>query len=328
MKTQRLLELDALRGLAALMVTFAHFHVGSQFMETVGFYGQFGVQLFFIISGFVIFQTIQSCYGLFDFIYLRFSRLYPVYWAAILITVLIYVSFPFLGVRLTIKQVLLNLSMYQSFFHVQHVSIVYWTLWVEMKFYILMILLMLFKQIKRISIVCTIWLLFTYIYPIAKIPLLHELYVIANPEFAHFFISGIVFYRIYHHEAIWLDRFNLLGCLLTVYYLSTYDVAFLITLFYVFFILFVYGKLHYFKNPVLIYFGVISYSLYLIHAVIGETLIVYLKTINYSSPWILFMCASIASYGVASILTFVVEKPSLRLLRSMRQKPKTTLRHD
>src|SRR6185437_9271256 len=90
MQKQRFLELDAMRGIAALMVTFAHFHVGSSVVETLGYYGQFGVQLFFILSGFVIFQTLLFCKGPLDFIYLRFSRLYPAYWASILITVLFY----------------------------------------------------------------------------------------------------------------------------------------------------------------------------------------------------------------------------------------------
>ena len=49
-------------------------------------YGYFGVNLFFIISGFVIFMTLQRTERPMDFVVSRFSRLFPSYWAAIILT--------------------------------------------------------------------------------------------------------------------------------------------------------------------------------------------------------------------------------------------------
>ncbi len=74
----RIKERDALRGLAALAVVL--FHYTTQFEKLFGHsnelswsmpYGDLGVHLFFMISGFVI---------------SRFSRLYPAYWLAIILT--------------------------------------------------------------------------------------------------------------------------------------------------------------------------------------------------------------------------------------------------
>jgi peptidoglycan/LPS O-acetylase OafA/YrhL len=48
--------------------------------------GKYGVELFFIISGFVIFLSIEKTKSGIDFIKGRASRLYPAYWAAVLLT--------------------------------------------------------------------------------------------------------------------------------------------------------------------------------------------------------------------------------------------------
>src|SRR4030095_2287642 len=88
----RIGELDALRGLAALAVMIFHYtghygknvgHVDRPLLELA--LGNYGVQLFFMISGFVIFMTIEKTRTAMDFVVTRFSRLYPAYWASLLI---------------------------------------------------------------------------------------------------------------------------------------------------------------------------------------------------------------------------------------------------
>lgn len=103
---RRFVELDALRGIAAMAVVL--FHYTSRFgevFEVEGFggapfqYGHLGVHLFFVISGYVIFLTISKCRTGRDFLVSRFSRLYPVYWGAMLVTILVAV-FSFAGTEL------------------------------------------------------------------------------------------------------------------------------------------------------------------------------------------------------------------------------------
>lgn len=89
---ERLLELDALRGLAAVYVLIFHFicsyqqSLGAKAFELSRFFsGIYGVQLFFIISGYVIFMSLDRIARPLDFIVSRFSRLFPAYWAAVII---------------------------------------------------------------------------------------------------------------------------------------------------------------------------------------------------------------------------------------------------
>src|SRR3954471_5447882 len=89
----RLVELDALRGVAVLLVVA--FHYTARFAEAYPAagagapdfsFGAYGVHLFFIISGFVIIMTVDRSERAADFVVARFSRLFPAYWTAILIT--------------------------------------------------------------------------------------------------------------------------------------------------------------------------------------------------------------------------------------------------
>lgn len=82
-------ELDVIRALAILLVLGFHF-----FPESIR-YGYLGVDIFFVLSGFLISLQILNwekftiyCYS--DFILRRYKRLYPVILKTILITVLIF----------------------------------------------------------------------------------------------------------------------------------------------------------------------------------------------------------------------------------------------
>jgi len=89
----RIVELDALRGLAALAVVAFHYTTlygelyGHSTQPPVSFgFGNYGVHLFFLISGFVIFMTLERTRTAMDFVVSRFSRLFPAYWVAILMS--------------------------------------------------------------------------------------------------------------------------------------------------------------------------------------------------------------------------------------------------
>ena len=133
--TRRLAEIDALRGVAALAVVL--FHYTTRFVElyapaaTPSFavpLGHYGVNLFFIISGFVIFMTLARTQRSMDFVVSRFSRLFPAYWAAIAITYAITSQFGLPGKEVSAMQALANVFMVHGVFRVPHVDGVYWTL--------------------------------------------------------------------------------------------------------------------------------------------------------------------------------------------------------
>ena len=91
--TARLQPLDAIRGIAAMMVVLIHYTVNysklfpqADHPSFVVSWGYLGVNFFFMVSGFVIFMTLCKTINSWDFVVSRFSRLYPVYWFAVLAT--------------------------------------------------------------------------------------------------------------------------------------------------------------------------------------------------------------------------------------------------
>ena len=151
-KQTRLAELDALRGLAALSVVFYHFTTwyNNKFIMHIHplfsfWFGYCGVHLFFMISGFVIFMTLEKTAKPFDFIVSRFSRLYPAYWAVILFN-LILIS------PIDPRQFILNATMLSPWLHSKYVCGAFWTLSVELAFYICILFLFITRTLKYIEI--------------------------------------------------------------------------------------------------------------------------------------------------------------------------------
>ncbi|MDQ0373228.1 acyltransferase family protein [Cellulomonas humilata] len=145
----RLAALDALRFGAAAAVVLYHFTArtssawGDGQAERLGGagrwtgYGSLGPELFFVISGFVILMTAWGRPTA-HVVASRIGRLYPAYWVAVLSTgLLLLVVWPE-GKQVTAHQVLVNLTMLQSALGVDHVDGVYWTLWTELRFYLLL----------------------------------------------------------------------------------------------------------------------------------------------------------------------------------------------
>ncbi|WP_310722588.1 acyltransferase [Streptomyces sp. N2A] len=208
----RLRALDGLRLLAALMV--AAYHYGGRGGEIAGAwggspshqfptlaplfaYGCLGVQIFFVISGFVI---CLSGWGrtLRAFVASRISRLYPAYWAAVLLVTAVF-ALPFVAYKaLAPSEVLTNLTMLQQPLGVHRVLGVCWTLWAEMRFYALFALCVVLPGATRGRVVlfCAGWTLAAALAQAAHQPLLD---VVLMPEYAPFFIGGIGLYLLHRY---------------------------------------------------------------------------------------------------------------------------------
>lgn len=96
MKVSYIKELDGVRGIAALMVMFFHFFQGlstvNPFLLTVkkfAFFGQTGVSLFFVLSGFLItrilLSTKENSYYFSHFYLRRSLRIFPLYYLFLVI---------------------------------------------------------------------------------------------------------------------------------------------------------------------------------------------------------------------------------------------------
>lgn len=140
----RLRVLDLLRFCAALAVVLFHFVETSAwgtrhaFPTLSGFsmFGGYGVRLFFMISGFVI---LMSAWGRTpgQFVVSRIARLYPAYWASVIILGGLALAGFVTDHRPTLSELLANLTMMQHGLRVRDLEIVYWTLWHELVFYVL-----------------------------------------------------------------------------------------------------------------------------------------------------------------------------------------------
>ncbi|WP_274913715.1 acyltransferase family protein [Streptomyces sp. WZ-12] len=206
----RLRALDGLRLVAALMV--AAYHYGGrggdvsrawgdspahQFPALSGAfaYGCLGVQIFFVISGFVIClsgwgRTLRS------FVASRISRLYPAYWVAILLVTAVF-ALPWVAFKaLSPSEVLTNLTMLQYPLGVHRVLGVCWTLWAEMRFYALFALCVVLPGATRGRVVlfCAGWTLAAALAQSSHEPFLNT---VLMPQYAPFFIGGVGLYLLH-----------------------------------------------------------------------------------------------------------------------------------
>jgi hypothetical protein len=203
----RLAALDGLRLVAALAVAGFHYttawrldgHNLPQYFlpHAVHFfvYGFLGVELFFLISGFVI---CMSSWGrtLGDFFTSRVSRLYPAYWVAVLISSAVAICWPVKGAALGDRpggvQILVNLTMLQQPLGVSGVDGVYWTLFTELRFYLLMALLLRKGLTYRKTVVfCCVWMTLSVLGPSLFNVQINTLLI---TDYSPYFIAGIAMY--------------------------------------------------------------------------------------------------------------------------------------
>ncbi|MDX3061283.1 acyltransferase [Streptomyces clavifer] len=206
----RMRALDGLRLLAALMV--AAYHYGGrggditaawgsspavQFptAHTWFAYGPLGVQIFFVISGFVI---CMSGWGrsLSSFFASRVARLMPAYWAAVVLVTLVFALPVAAYEAVSPSDALVNLTLLQQPLGADRVLGVCWTLWAEIRFYALFALFVVLPGAnrRRIVLFCAVWTLAAALTKASGEPFLD---VLLMPEHAPFFVGGIGLYLVH-----------------------------------------------------------------------------------------------------------------------------------
>lgn len=322
-KSKRIYELDALRGFAALAVVFFHYTVKyneiftPKVMDDYVFnYGYLGVQLFFIISGFVIFMTISYVKSGFEFVYKRFVRLYPIFWICLIFTFFITSISDIERFERSWSEFVINFSMIPGILQTRLVDGVYWSLVPELFFYGFIWLIYKLGLLNKIEIVSVFWLVTAIV---AKFLIGNSvLNILVNAEYCYLFMAGIHFYKIYTKKESLNTHLLILATFIFGIFVNTLPETLICFFFYLIFYLLSYRKLIFLKSlKLLVFIGVISYPLYLIHQFFGLTVINKLNEMGIDNYFILLFLPILLSILISWLITIYIEKPILTKIKKI-----------
>jgi peptidoglycan/LPS O-acetylase OafA/YrhL len=268
-KIQRIENLDLLRGIAVLMVCICHFggELSSRnscvsILNAFHNYGKFGVQMFFVISGFIIPLSLYNgkfaiC-NYFTFIQKRIARLHIPYLLALAGSLVMMGVSPIL--RHTPYEENLP-GIFESLFygHIPNNNPVFWTLLIEWQYYFFIgIFYCLLVKYPKFSVGIAIPVLIL----ISQTGWLSSIHFFS---FITYFLIGNVGFFIYTKQGnVLLNRSILAGLIVFSFY--SYEIApAFVSMLTILFILFYKKAL---PKP-LLFPGKISYAIYLIHWPIG-----------------------------------------------------------
>lgn len=321
---KRLLFIDSLRGLAAFAVVIYHFttvyrHLyGHSFSDEYDFnYGNYGVELFFMISGFVIFFSFTKIKNGREFLFNRIIRLYPAYWLCMLVTFFCVQYFGLPGLETTFTDLLVNFTMFQKLVGVPDVDGVYWSLFSEWMFYLMMLVLFMSKKLDKILYVGVAWVILNFInIHIYQINYANRL---LNLYHGVFFYSGILFYLfntdIKNRKLILAHLTFTILVALSLYVHKSWTEVGIVAGIYVIFYLCISGRLDFLVNKVFLFLGTISYPLYLFHQNIGYIIIDQTKEF-FGSSMLVIVPPILISVFSAYLITRYVEQPVLRYMKN------------
>jgi peptidoglycan/LPS O-acetylase OafA/YrhL len=325
--SSRILGLDILRGAAAVGVMLWHYTFryeqiyGPQAGLSFRFRGgHYGVTLFFIISGFVILMTLEKCKTAKDFVVARFTRLYPPFWVAMILTFSTLAIFGLPGREVSGINALKNLPMVPSLLHAPYVDGDYWTLEIELCFYALMLVIFLAKGLKIAPMVMLGLVALALIDQLAA-----RWHFTATAKFSgehrfgqciYAFVVGMSIYQMREKFTVPLMVIAGLALLYPLLAISRRD--FIVSAVSAMLVLAASrGWLQFLTYRFTVFFGTISYSLYLIHQDLGFVIILHARDrgVGMDAAIVLAIAVSLA---IASAITFLIERPIMRLARSRR----------
>ena len=240
-KENRIAHLDGLRGLAILSVIFFHAYsrwnhiepwVANDFTKNLFGSGWLGVDLFFIISGFVIYWTLDKCPGFYQFAVKRWLRLFP---AMLLGSLFIYLTGFFIPDRPLGPPLLSDLIPGLTFIEpyvwkkligadFRSLDEAFWSLYVEVKFYFIAALsyyVMRDKKAVGISLLYLTYLLFLAAnFLFKEVPLVLfalSVFTFIGVQYHGWFLVGIFFFRFWRSGVSSNAVFSLIfGCLAVI----------------------------------------------------------------------------------------------------------------
>ena len=322
---ERLKTLDGLRVVAIIMVMLFHYSYlfNGQFYnislpdKNYFKYGYLGVELFFIISGFVITLTLTKSKGFFNFLKKRWIRLFPGMLICSLLTFIIISLFDSENYFPDSKKIV-NLLVSNSFLSpavinpvlkikTAYIDAPYWSLWVEIQFYITIGLTYFLNKTSFIRnfliLSISLALLFFVSHQFDFLPSKINWFLRVILEIFNFFlfflwfVLGVLIFKLYYtNKNRWIVLLIFVVALLQLWFLNFeyYSIFFMLICTFVFYS-FLYNQklLGFLTNSLFQKIGIASYSIYLLHQNIGILLLSKLDRffgkINFILPLIIIL---------------------------------------
>ena len=327
----RLHEVDLLRIVAAVSVMAYHYLFSAYagglndlrfpHVDVVARYGYLGVDLFFTISGFVVLLSAWDRSPR-SFVVSRAVRLYPAYWIAVTLTAIVSVGLSQGRFPVSLPQYLANLTMFNSLPNIENVDVVYWTLWAELRFYaMILVLTWIGITARRVTNFCWAWLAATFVFQAGLLPRATDL--ILNTQFAHYFIAGMALCLIHRYGATpqtlaivaislgnaiyrgigFADRVGIR------YHTELHRPVVVVIIVAIFAVMLAVALrlTHRLGRPWFAVLGALTYPLYLVHAHIG--FIIFERLGDQVNHVLLVAATMLLMTGVAAALHYGVERP-------------------
>jgi peptidoglycan/LPS O-acetylase OafA/YrhL len=331
--SMRISWLDSLRGIAALMVAVMHLWeflkvryvaetttiiskiINLVILDCLNF-GKLGIVIFFMISGYVIPFSLKNK-NVKKFIVTRFFRLYPAYWFSLLLYVIVG------GTIHSIYVLVANITMFHKFAGIPDLVGVYWTLQIELSFYILCCFLFYKKILFRERTISTM------IYGILIMALIMSYFrYVMEIKFPVTLLLGLVlmFLGMQWRIASESSNYKFIKRNVCFFILTLIPVCFLAynkdfgynEKWYKYFVSYLLGLVMFrlfskfrIKSNALNFLGNISYSVYLLHpaSLVLLTTITSIYTLSFYQ-YISFFFISMFLFSLSSY--YIIEKPMIK----------------
>lgn len=333
MRQERFYEIDLLRFIAAALVVMFHYTFrgyAADAMTVVAYpglgqifrYGYLGVDLFFMISGFVIMLSARHANAR-KFLISRITRLYPAYWFGVSLTALVTLFWGGARYHVGLFQYLANLTMAHSLLGlpVEDVDGAYWSLAVELKFYLLIFMILIFGLLDKFKYFLIAWLLITVLL------LSYDHFPMANfwlfPQWSAYFIAGAILSYIREEGLNIRKGMLLIACyvvalqqaearaaIYSLHYQALLDprwIALIISAMFLLLLAISCGWLRLRGSLLIVQLGAMTYPLYLMHQNIGFMLMNHLY--RHLEKHVLLLLAIIVMLSLAYAVHHWIEQP-------------------